>query len=92
MPPTSEFTGRFERALKRKKQRAPQLADAVIETVDRLLNDPGNRGLNQHLVDREARIWEAYASDAIRVTFHHEGDVYTFRNNCDHRIVDRRQV
>ena len=64
----------------------------MIETVDRLLNDPGNRGLNQHLVDREARIWEAYASDAIRVTFHHESDVYTFRNNCDHRIVDRRQV
>ena len=89
--PTSEFTSRFERALKRKKRRQPRLAEAVLETVTRLLLDPENRGLNTHLVDRRRRIWEAYVNDAIRVTYRKKGKVVTFRNNCNHVIIDRKQ-
>jgi len=63
----------------------------VLDTVDQLMEDRSNPGLNAHLLDRRARIWEAYASRSIRVTYELDGNHFIFRNNCRHDIIDRRQ-
>lgn len=89
--PTARFTSRFERQLKKKRKSAPRLADAVIRTVELVLTEPASPGLNLHKVDRENNIWDAYVTRAIRVTCERSGDVVTFRNNCRHEIIDRRQ-
>ena len=86
-----EYTRRFERALATKKKRSPELYDAVLQTVQQILESTTHPGLNTHLLDRPARIWDAYVNRAIRVTYQHEGDVFTFRNNCRHDIIERRQ-
>jgi len=59
--------------------------------VELVLNDPTNRGLNAHLVDPGDRIWEAYVTRAIRVTYQRSSDAVTFRSNCRHDIINRRQ-
>ena len=82
---------RFDRALKRKQRRDPRTAAAVLEAMRRVLNDPENRGLNQHLLDRAERIWDVYVNDAARITFQRDRDTIIFRNNCRHDIIDRRQ-
>ena len=88
---TPKFTSRFERQLKKKRKATPQLADAVIRTVELVLTDPANPGLNLHKVDRENDIWDAYVTRAIRVTCQRDGGAVIFRNNCRHDIIDRRQ-
>jgi mRNA-degrading endonuclease YafQ of YafQ-DinJ toxin-antitoxin module len=85
------YEPRFERALRRKTRRSPKDAERTIETVELILNEPENRGLNQHLLNRRERIWEAYISDSARLTYHREGETVVFRNNCRHDIIDRRQ-
>lgn len=62
-----------------------------MRTVAQILEEPKNRGLNQHLLDRNARIWDVYISDAARITYQRDGDTIIFRNNCRHDIIDRRQ-
>lgn len=91
MKRTIEFTSRFSRQLVRKHKREPDLADAVIRTVDLIVNDPENRGLNSHMVDRRRRIWEAYVTKSIRVTYELRDSMVLFRNNCRHDIIERRQ-
>ena len=91
MPRRPDFTPRFNRQLARKHKRAPDLAAAVIRTVEMIVHDPENRGLNAHLLDRRDRIWEAYVTKAARVTYQVDGDAVIFRNNCRHDIIDRRQ-
>ena len=86
-----EITPRFARQLERKKRRSPEIADAVIRTMDLVMNDPTNRGLNSHLLDRRLRLWDSYVSTSIRVTYERHGDTIIFRNNCRHDIIDRRQ-
>ncbi len=89
--PTARFTSRFERQLKKKRRSDRRLADAVIRTVELVLTEPANPGLNLHKVDRENNIWDAYVTRAIRVTCQRDGDVVIFRNNCRHDIIDRGQ-
>ena len=87
---TAIYTSRFKRELKAKKRRhQTDLASAVVDTVELVLTDRSNNGLNAHRVDGD--IWEAYVNDAARITFQQDDDVYIFRNNCDHRMIDRRQ-
>ena len=90
MPATAQFSPRFRRALERKK-RQPALHRAVKATVDQLMEDRRHPGLNAHLLDRQARIWEAYGSLSVRVTYELDGDHFIFRNNCRHDIIDRGQ-
>ena len=61
MPRRPSFTPRFSRQLERKHKREPVLAAAVMRTVELVVRDPENRGLNAHLLDRRDRIWEAYS-------------------------------
>ena len=91
MPRRPSFTPRFSRQLERKHKREPVLAAAVMRTVELVVRDPENRGLNAHLLDRRDRIWEAYVTRATRVTYQVNGDVVIFRSNCRHDIIDRRQ-
>ncbi len=88
---TPEFTPRFSRQLVRKHKRSPDLAAAVMRTVDLVMNDPQNRGLNAHLLDRRQRIWEAYVTKATRITYQFSEDGILFRANCRHDIIDRGQ-
>ena len=90
MSSTAQFTPRFARALKGKKNE-PALYKAVLDTVDQLMKNRRHPGLRAHLVDRKARIWEAYASRSIRVTYELAGDHIVFRNNCRHDIIDSGQ-
>ena len=89
--PSAEFTSRFQRALKKKQERDPGVARAVVRTVELVLKDRKNQGLNTHLLDRRRRIWDAYVTAAIRLTFEDHGSTIIFRNNCRHDIIDRRQ-
>lgn len=86
-----ETQRRFNRALNRKRRRDPRAADAVLETMQKVLNEPENRGLNQHLLDRRQRVWDVYIDRANRLTYQRDGDTIIFRNNCRHDIIDRRQ-
>ena len=88
---TPEFTPRFSRQLVRKHKRSPVLAAAVMRTVDLVMSDPQNRGLNAHLLDRRQRIWEAYVTKATRITYQFNEDGILFRANCRHDIIDRGQ-
>lgn len=85
------YEARFQRALRRKKRRNPREAEQTIRTVAQILEDPQNRGLNQHLLDRRARIWDAYVNSASRITYQRDGDTIVFRNNCGHDIIDHRK-
>ena len=91
MKMTPEFTTRFSRQLVRKHKHSPRLAAAVMRTVDLVMNDPQNRGLNAHLLDRQQRIWEAYVTKATRITYQLREDGVLFRANCRHDIIDRGQ-
>ena len=91
MPPKSVFATRFQKQLKRKRERDPGVANAVVRTVDLVLTDPQNNGLNLHLLDRGERVWDAYVTRSIRVTFQRVENAVVFRNNCRHDIIDRRQ-
>ena len=91
MNPEVEYLPRFEKALKRKWQRQPKLAEAVEETVVRVLIDPENKGLNVHRIKGTDGVWEAYVTKATRLTFERDGDTIIFRNNCRHDIIDRGQ-
>ncbi len=55
------------------------------------MEDRRHPSLNAHMVDRNARVWEAYVSRSIRVTYEIQGDHFIFRNNCRHDIIDHRQ-
>ncbi len=85
------YKPRFERALKRKKRYNPREAERTIRAVDLVLNEPENRGLNQHLLDRRQRIWDVYINRANRLTYHRDGDTIVFRNNCRHDIIDQEK-
>lgn len=59
--------------------------------MEKVLNEPENRGLNQHLLDRRQRIWDVYINRANRLTYHRDGDTIVFRNNCRHDIIDQEK-
>ena len=88
--PRFRTTTRFDKQLKRKKARSPRLVAAVYEAMRLIADDPANRGLNAHRL-QGSRVWEAYVTRAIRITYERDGDSLTFRNNCRHDIIDRRQ-
>ena len=82
---------RFDRALRRKQRRNPRAANAVLQAMQKVLHDPENRGLNQHILDPAQRIWDVYVTRSARITYQRDGDTIIFRNNCRHDIIDRRQ-
>lgn len=90
MKPKVEYTTRFEKSLKRKWKRRPQLAERVEETVVRVLIDPDSNALRVHKIKGTDKIWEAYVDKAHRVIFERDGTTIVFRNNCGHDIIDRR--
>lgn len=88
MKPRVKYTTRFQRSLKRKWQRRPQLAERVEETVVRVIIDPESNALNIHRIRGARGVWEAYVDRSSRVTFERNGDTIVFRNNCRHDIID----
>lgn len=88
--PRMRFMPRFNRSLERKK-RSPRLHAAVMSTVEQIVRDSRHPSLNTHLLDRDERIWEAYVTKSARVTYQRRGDLFIFRNNCRHDIIERRQ-
>ena len=86
-----EYTTRFQRSIKQKWKRNPDLAQRVEETVVRILFAPESNSLNVHRIRGADNVWEAYVDNANRVTFERDGDTIIFRNNCNHDIIDRRQ-
>ena len=88
----STFTKRFEKQLKKKRKRDPSLADAVIRTVELIIETPSHPGVNLHPIkETNNKIWEAYVTKAIRVTCQFDDGFVIFRNNCRHDIIDRGQ-
>ena len=80
-------TARFERAYA--KLTAAHAA-RVIEAIDRFANDPTHPSLRVKRMQGTANIWEARASNSLRLTFERDGDVVVLRNVGAHDATLRR--
>ena len=78
---------RSSRFKKQFRKKTPQMQASVLQTIQRLCDDPRHPGLNTHQVHGHPGVWEAYVNDANRVTFHREEGSIVFRNNCVHDKV-----
>lgn len=78
------FSPNFKKVLQKKEQ---VMRDAVVECVRRLSENPKHPGLSTHKMRGVSNVYEAYVDKGNRVTFHYDGDVMVFRNNCNHDIL-----
>lgn len=65
---------------------------AILECIERLLDNPAHPGLKVKLVrsaQGKDRVYEARVDKANRLTFHWEDGAVVLRNNCNHSVLDR---
>jgi hypothetical protein len=77
---------------KRFQDREPDLQAAIMETVQRLDENPRHPSLQTLPVHgkKDPKVFEAYVDMKNRVTWHREDGVIVLRNHCNHDIVKRR--
>ena len=80
-----EFSNRFRH---RYKKKAPDQRRLVQDTLEMMATNLRHPGLRTHKVQGTRGVFEAYANDAIRVTFQYgtRGRIIV-RNNCLHDAV-----
>ncbi len=73
-----------------KKKEAP-LCAAILQTVQRLGENPRHQGLRTHPVQgtSDPKVFEAYVDKKNRVTWHWDDGTIVLRNHCNHDIVKR---
>ena len=72
-----EYAPRFKRAyrkLGREEQRP------IAEAIRRFLDDPGHPSLRVKKMQGMPNVWEARASDSLRITFQRDGERVILRN------------
>lgn len=87
MPPV-RFGASFK---KRFQDKEALLQAAIMETVQRLGEDPRHPSLATHPVrgTRKPKVFEAYVDMKNRITWHWEDGVIVLRNHCNHDILKR---
>ena len=79
-------TARFERAFA--KLTAEQ-AQRVNEAISRFAHDPSHPSLRVKRMQGTEHLWEARASQDLRITFERDGDRVVFRNVGHHDVTLR---
>ena len=72
-----EYASRFKRAY-RKLEREEQ--ERVNEAIRRFLADPAHPSLRVKKMQGMPNVWEARASDSLRITFQRDGESVILRN------------
>ena len=72
-----EYVPRFKRAY---RKLGPADRRRVDEAIRRFAADPAHSSLRVKKLQGMSDIWEARASDSIRITFQRDGDTVTLRN------------
>jgi hypothetical protein len=78
------FTRRFQK-------KEALLQAAIMETIQRLGENPRHPALQTHPVhgQKNPKVFEAYVDMKNRVTWHWEDGVIVLRNHCNHDILKR---
>ena len=74
---------------KRLEKKNPIERAAVLECVERIIDDPTNKGLHIEPVQSHPGVFSARVDRGNRVSFHREGDLVVMRNHCNHDRVYR---
>jgi len=78
-----------KRFRKRLWKKTPAMQASILETVQRLGEDPRHPGLHTHKVKGQKGVFEAYVDGGNRVTFQYGDNCIVLRNHCNHDIIDR---
>lgn len=84
--PRYRATKKFRKVLNKKTK---ELRGAILACIKQLGENPHHPGLHTHKVKGTKDVWEAYADQANRITFHWDNGTIVLRNNCNHSIIDR---
>jgi len=76
---------------KRFQDKESSLQAAIMETIQRLGENPRHPSLQTHLVHgtKNPKVFEAYVDKKNRVTWHWEDGVVVLRHHCNHDILKR---
>lgn len=76
---------------KRFQKKESMLQAAILETIQRLGEDPRHPSLQTHQVHgpKNPKVFEAYVDMKNRITWHWEDGVIVLRNHCNHDILKR---
>lgn len=76
---------------KRFQKKESVLQAAIMETVQRLGENPRHPSLQTHPVEgtKNPKVFEAYVDMKNRVTWHWDDGVIVLRNHCNHDILKR---
>ncbi|MFN0073043.1 MAG: type II toxin-antitoxin system RelE family toxin [Chloroflexota bacterium] len=85
--PSIDIPKRFKKRLQKKP---PELVSAILEAIDRLIENPSHPGLKVHPVQGTTGVFEAYIDLKNRLTFEFGPDgSIVLRNHCNHDILKR---
>jgi hypothetical protein len=63
---------------------------AVLECIERIVDDPSYPGLRTHPVQSCPGVFSSRVDRSNRVTWERDGDLIVMRNHCNHDAVYRR--
>jgi hypothetical protein len=82
---------RIDKAFKKRLEaKEPARRAAVLECIERILDDPSYPGLKTHPVQGVPGVYSSRVDRGNRVTWERDGRVVVFRNHCHHDVVYRR--
>jgi hypothetical protein len=86
--PSVRFGASFKKRFQGKEL---ALRAAIMETIQRLGDNPRHPSLQTHPVHgtNNPKVFEAYVDKKNRVTWHWENGVIVLRNHCNHDILKR---
>ena len=82
-----EYAPRFKRAYRKLGREEQQ---RVAEAIRRLVADSSHPSLRVKKMQGMPNVWEARASDSLRLTFQRDGELITLRNVGAHDPTLRR--
>lgn len=81
---------RVDKAFKKRlAKKPPKMQAAIIECVERLIDDPGHPGLRSHPVISAPGVFSSRVDRGNRLTWTREGDLTVLLNHCNHDEVYR---
>ena len=75
---------------KRLEAKAPDRRAAVLECIERIVDDPNNPGLNTHPIRSFPGMFASRVDRGNRVSWYRDGDTIVLSNHCNHDDVYRR--
>jgi hypothetical protein len=85
-PPGVRIDRTFKKRLEAKE---PKQRAAVLECIERLVDDPRYPGLRTHPVQGVPGVYSSRVDRGNRVTWERDGQTIVMRNHCNHDVVYR---